>query len=522
MKFTLGCSDSRLSTKSNRGEPNRDWGVNGLEDMETSKKRSHPRAIRLMAIGLGLMPLFLLELVLVILRLPDSTPALTEFEELHHVRPLFELTDDGSEYRIASDRLRWFQPVSFTAQKSDNEYRIFALGGSTTQGEPYSTETAFPEWLKLNLQAADEQQQFKVINCGGLSYASYRVLAILREVLNYQPDAIVIYTGQNEYLEKRTYAEVEDPNWFRRAIDLGARLRSVQCIQRLMNNPRATSSKDRMSTIAEMSEQVDALLDYSGGLEEYHRDDDWRAPVVEHFRWNLSQMMRLCKENGTPVVFVRPVTNLLDCPPFKIEPDPKLGPEQLAELEINWQTARKSTDSAESLQAIDQVLKLDPGHCGALFLKGKLLCAVGQWKAGHQLLKLARDQDVCPLRAPTAIVEAVTEIGAFNDVPVVDAEKLFEELSEHGVVGANWLVDHVHPTVEGHQKIGEAIADVFLENRWVSITRPDWKDHIPETYRLHLKTLGEAYFHRGKQRLEGLRLWTEGRAKKVREPSGAH
>ncbi len=474
-----------------------------------------------MAIGLGLMPLLLLELILGILRLPDNAVAITEFEELHHARPLFELSGDASEYRIASDRLRWFQPASFAAQKADNEYRIFALGGSTTQGEPYSTETAFPAWLGLNLQAADDRHRFNVINCGGLSYASYRVLAILREVLNYQPDAIVIYTGQNEYLEKRTYAEVEEPNWLQRAVDLGANLRTVRCVRRLMKDPRAVDSKDRIRTIAELSEQVDALLDYSGGLEQYHRDDDWRVPVVEHFRWNLLQMMQLCKEAGTPVVFVRPVTNLLDCPPFKIEPDPKLGHEKLAELDNYWNTARQSADSAASMQAVEQVLELDPGHCGALFLKGKLLCAAGQWKEGHQLLKLARDRDVCPLRATTAIVEAVTEIGLFNDVPVVDAEKMFEDLSEHGVVGANWLVDHVHPTIEGHQKIGEAIAEVFFEKRWVSITRFDWKDQVQETYRSHLRTLGEAYFHRGKQRLEGLRLWTEGRAKKVREPAVA-
>ncbi len=42
----------------------------------------------------------------------------------------------------------------------------------------------------------------------------------------------------------------------------------------------------------------------------------------------------------------------------------------------------------------------------------------------------------------------------------------------------------------------------------------DWKSERIPVYEHHVKSLNPAYFERGNQRLEGLRLWTQGRARK--------
>ncbi len=49
------------------------------------------------------------------------------------------------------------------------------------------------------------RKPIEVINVGGISYASYRIAAILDEVLQHEPDLVVIYMGHNEFLEARTY-----------------------------------------------------------------------------------------------------------------------------------------------------------------------------------------------------------------------------------------------------------------------------------------------------------------------------
>ena len=110
------------------------------------------------------------------------------------------------------------------------------------------------------------------------------------------------------------------------------------------------------------------------------------------------------------------------------------------------------------------------------------------------------------------------EVAGAAGVPVVDADELFSRLSEHGIVGRAWLVDHIHPTIEGHQRLGEALAAQVLESQYCPVVEePNWGELGAVICRKHLVSLGEEYFHRGKQRLEGLLLWTQGRAKKVRE-----
>ncbi len=394
--------------------------------------------------------------------------------------------------------------------------RVFALGGSTTQGEPYSTETAFPEWLKLNLQAQLPSRNFEVINCGGLSYASYRVLAILKEVLAYDPDLIVIDTGHNEFLERRSYDNWRLRSPRRDTIAWLAQMRVVQMVRAYMqpteNRPEANTTESARTVLAA---EVDALLDYSGGLADYHRDDPWRAPVVEHFRWNLEQMIVQCLNREVPLLLVRPVSNLLDCPPFKFEIDSSLTFELQTEFLRAWEVAQTDADPNVAMEAVERALAIDPRHAGALFLKGRLLAEGGDWHAAKILLTAARDEDVCPLRAITPIANSVNELAEQYRIPCVDSEQLFADRSEHEIIGSTWLVDHVHPTIEGHQLLGEALAEAAVQAKITAPTNPNWEVDREVLYQQHLSGLGEDYFHRGKQRLEGLLLWTQGRAKKV-------
>ncbi len=122
------------------------------------------------------------------------------------VQPLFVLSDDGLRFEVPKIRQEYFRPESFPAEKADNAFRIFVLGGLTVQGRPYAIETSFSTWLELCLPLADPSRQWEVINCGGVSYASYRLAPILQEILKGRaPDLIILYTGQNEFLEDRAY-----------------------------------------------------------------------------------------------------------------------------------------------------------------------------------------------------------------------------------------------------------------------------------------------------------------------------
>ncbi|MEQ9411598.1 MAG: tetratricopeptide repeat protein [Fuerstiella sp.] len=118
-------------------------------------------------------------------------------------------SEDGRcRMRTAERKLEWFNLQEFACEKSAETKRIFCLGGSTTYGRPYDDTTSFSGWLRALIAAGDRQTSAEVINAGGISYGSRRVLTVLREVVNYQPDLVVIYCGHNEFLERTTYADL--------------------------------------------------------------------------------------------------------------------------------------------------------------------------------------------------------------------------------------------------------------------------------------------------------------------------
>ncbi len=432
------------------------------------------------------------------------------YVDLHQLRPLFEFDASRTKWTIPTSRYNFFRPASFAAEKGADTRRIFVLGGSTVQGRPYSTETAFSTWLRFRLQAANTQWRYEVVNCGGVSYASYRVAKILQEVLQHQPDAIVIYTGHNEFLEDRTYAMVRDEGWPNRLVNrLAASLKTVGWLKRqVITEP--------LKPI--LASEVNARLDHAGGLESYQRDPEWRSAVERHFQSKLSEMVDAVNQAGIPLVLCTPASDIVDTPPIKTQLKPEFSQEQREEFQTLWGMATDDTaDASARMAAAKSCLAIDDQHCGAHYILGRLLYLSGKGSAARKHLVAARDWDVCPLRATTAIIDAVHRFGELNDVMLVDTESLFDQggptdqLVGDKIPDPIRFTDHLHPTIAAHQLLAKEIALRLVSDHWPT------NANAPETAyqtlaQQHLESLDESYYTRGKQRLEGLHRWATGRA----------
>ena len=69
----------------------------------------------------------------------------------------------------------------------------------------------------------------------------------------------------------------------------------------------------------------------------------------------------------------------------------------------------------------------------------------------------------------------------------------------------------MHPTIEGHRLIASLLTEQLIAMGFVEPT-DGWELRRDESFETHYKSLGFAYFEHGRQRLEGLKYWTEGRA----------
>ncbi|HVA49446.1 MAG TPA: hypothetical protein VNH11_23975 [Pirellulales bacterium] len=443
------------------------------------------------------------------------------FVGFRSIRPLFVLNEDRSRYEISKARRVYFRPQSFSAEKADDEYRVFCLGGSTVQGRPYAVETAFSTWLEISLRAADSRRRWNVVNCGGVSYASYRLTPILQEVLGYKPDLIVLCTGHNEFLESRTFDHIRDRGELVNAsIAAVSRLRAFNLMRdgvvRLGDASPSVPPEGRPLLPVE----VEALLDYRGGLEEYHRDEAWRRNVIRQFRFNLRRMVQLARDAGVEVILMNPVSNIRDVPPFKAEHRPDLGAEDLAQWESLLEAARghfrrESYHLQKAIPPLERACRIDPLHAGGWYTLAECYRGVGRMAEAREAYLRAKELDVCPLRIPQPMNQAILDVARETGTPLVDVEKLFEQSSPHGIVGSELLVDHVHPGFKGHQRIADALADKLVE---LGRLRPasDWQAKKRSAFQKHLDGLDDNYYIRGEQRLKNLRLWAQGRATTVR------
>ena len=474
--------------------------------------RSRRNWFRLFAVLAGLLPLVALEGGLRLFDVGRPADAPDPFAGFNQNFPLFER--QGAVYRTARARAPFIAPQEFPAEKPRGSFRMFCFGGSTVYGHPYTGETAFPKWLELELAGRDPARAWQAINCGGVSYASYRIAPMVQEVLHYQPDLIIVATGHNEFLEDRTYHSLKT----RSALWSGLQrtvysLHTINLLRQSLFRDRATAlSSAAVSTDGgALSPHVNTRLDYASGYASYRRDEAWWQNVVAQYDESVRQIVAACRAAHVPVLLVRLGSNLRDCPPYKSEHRAGLAPG----AEADWQaafdlaTANERTDLPRALHFYQEAAAIDADYALLNFRIARTLDRLGRPTEALPYFERAKDTDICPLRITAPLEHTLLRIAAETDTPLVDAAQIIAARSPDGIPGNDWYVDHVHPSIGGHQLIARTIAAQFPARGWLPAAA-EWPEaQRVKTYTSHLTSLGPAYLADGKRRLAWLEDWAK-------------
>ena len=387
--------------------------------------------------------------------------------------PLYVETGGGKRVKTARNKLSFFNEQEFSKEKESGVTRIFCLGGSTTYGRPYDDMTSFCGWLRELLPVADPNQKWELINAGGISYASYRVAALTEELVEYEPDVLIVYCGQNEFLERRTYSGIIDmPESVRGLGAILSRTRIYSGISRLV---KGKSGEEKGETL---DGEVNTILDQSVGPENYQRDEGLEEQVLAHYRYNMARIVDIARAGGAKVLFVTPASNMRNCSPFKSQHADGLSEEQLAKWDELIGRAEESSDPGEALKNLDLAMEIDDQFAEAHYKRGRMLEELKRFAEAKTAYQRALDEDVCPLRALSPMPGIVKEVAADREVPVVDFVTLVDEASPNGIPGEDMFLDHVHPTIEGHRILAVAIVEAMKEEGWLSLESSWGEDAI--------------------------------------------
>lgn len=407
--------------------------------------------------------LALLEFALRLAGVQPVTDSRDPFVGFSHQVPLLETVRDeaGKEYlRTAKSKLIWFNDQVFPKKKDSRVRRIFCLGGSTTYGHPYDDTTSFCGWMREYLPVTDTAQQWEVINCGGISYASYRVAALMEELVQYEPDLFVIFSAHNEFLERRTYADMFERSTAGLQIHAAlSRTRTYAIADRLIHGEPAKTSNL-------MPAEVDEELNHTIGPTDYHRDPKWRGQVLAHYEQNLRRMVTIARRANCKIVFITPASNERDCSPFKSEFAAQVSDAQRTEVLGLLALADRDATTNELDKAINRLTKatqIAPELAEARYRLGKLLMQAKKHEEAHSEFMAALNEDVCPLRAVDDITASIRRVGSELNVPVVDFAMQLRGLCQqqygYQCLGEEYFLDHVHPTIEVNRQLAIWIID---------------------------------------------------------------
>ncbi|GAB5405372.1 MAG: tetratricopeptide repeat protein [Aureliella sp.] len=393
---------------------------------------------------------------------------IVEFEGLES---LFVPHDDsGTRMQTRYSKLSLFNDQSFPLEKANGRKRVFCLGGSTTYGRPYDNTSSFAGWMAELLAEIDTQSEWEVINAGGVSYASYRVAAVMEEVLGYDPDLVVVYSANNEYLERRTYAGLSRRSpWLRRLQGFAARTRTYAAISRWKRSNKRKRSRRKVAET--LPGEVTERLNKTVGPEDYDRAEVFKPDVLDDYRLNLSRMAEMAQRKGVPLIFVSPAVNARNMSPFKSQFSEGLGDPAEAEIKRLLQestTALENGEESKSIESAAKAVALDDRFAEAHYRLGQARFVAGEFEEASADLQRAIDEDVCPLRATTQIVQTLKSVAAEYDVPIVDFDAILSNKSKsmvgHDVLGDVFFLDHVHPTIEANGHLAVGIIEAMARN----------------------------------------------------------
>jgi Flp pilus assembly protein TadD len=400
------------------------------------------------------------------LRLAGVEPVLDQEDPFQGFSGQFRaFAPDGEVFRTRhGSPFRVFRDQTFAVTKPADGLRLFTLGGSSAFGFPWDAAAAFPALLGTALQESHPDRAVESINAAGMSYAMHRLRLLARELLEYEPDCVLVYSGHNEFVERAHFGDLE------------RRSGAVFGLLPWLLETRLGSLAYRLAAGGSPPGP-----DEVASREEFVRrrtpdvDDRRRLAVVESFRQDLAALVDAALARDIHVVLTTVPCNLRDWAPERSAVPAALpGPARSA-WEADLEAGRAGLEAGDfraALARLDRALAVVHDHAETHFLRGRCLEALGRPAEADQAYRRACDLDAYPIRRTSALNDAVREIAGRSGVLLVDLDRIFAEHSPDGLVGFSWIEDYVHPTREGHVLIARSLWEALDARGWWGPGRP--------------------------------------------------
>ncbi len=344
-------------------------------------------------------------------------------------------------------------PQIFKKKKSPNTFRIFVLGESSALGFPYTHRGSFPRMLQYRLDKAFPEKEFEMINLSITAINSYTLQAFTDEVINMDPDAVLIYTGHNEYYGAMGVGSSNRIGYNTNIIRLVIYLKQFRVVQ------LAFSLAERFNKVHPMEDQKadTGLMKKMAGKQGI----EFGSPIyifgLKQFESNMDNLLQKYDKRHIPVFLSNIVSNEKGQKPFISKLCSTTNTlEFMKEYRCGLEFYKKNKfDEAQTY--FIKANQIDSTYAMNRFLLAEILYKNGDFYNAKKNYSSAKEFDVLRFRAPHAINLIIKRLShKYSNVHFVDAEKEVLTNSPNGILDSNLFVDHLHPNIAGNMLIANA------------------------------------------------------------------
>lgn len=359
---------------------------------------------------------------------------------------------------------------SLVMPKPADTVRILAVGESAMQGFPEPMGFASTAFLQRMLASAWPEKRVEVINLGTTAVASFPVLGMLTEGLEFSPDLVVIYCGNNEFFGAYGVSSLHSAGRTPGAIRMQRRLRSLAIVQAAASlAPSAHAEQDRTLMEAMVRKS------YTGP------DDPSRGDAERNFREHIGAMIDRSRDKGVPVIVCTLASNEKDLAPMGSVDLSGLPVEQRTKVEGLVASGERASESdpAAAEASLREALGVAPAHARAHYFLGRALLAQGRRTEAAAAFQKAIDLDSMPWRPPGDLNQVLIDTAAARGVVLCDVRQAFRDASPDGCIGWELMDDHVHPSLKGQWMLARSIASAMTKLPSPLTLRQDFVDGLP-------------------------------------------
>ena len=316
----------------------------------------------------------------------------------------------------------------FLAEKPENGFRVFAMGGSSAAAYPYGFNGSFSRVVSDVLTDALPDKKVEVVNVGISAINSYTLFDQVDEILVHSPDAIMIYAGHNEFYGALGVGSNENLGAFPGFVRFYLKLQRFKTFLFLRNS--IVDSGKWFASIFSGEEPIQGtLMEQMISSRSIELDSPKHELAMIQFESNMSAIIQQFEEKGVPVYFASLASNIKDQAPF---------------VDIT------DGEQPSALQT---------------YKKAQQTFSAGDVASAKHEFTLAKDLDGLKFRAPSEINSIIDSLSnTFSNTTYVPVEEFMSEESPEGIIGNNLMLEHLHPNQDGYFAIGKTFSEALLAN----------------------------------------------------------